>query len=84
MACGVPVVVSNRGALPEVAGPAATPVDPGDSEGLAVQMEQLLHREHAVAAAERGLKQAARYSWSACAAAAHAAYGEAVAARRRR
>jgi glycosyltransferase involved in cell wall biosynthesis len=84
MACGVPVVVSNRGALPEVAGPAATPVDPGDTEGLAVQMEQLLHREHAVAAAARGLKQAARYSWSACAAAAHAAYGEAVAARRRR
>ena len=38
MACGVPVVVSSRGSLPEVAGPAATPVDPDDVDGLASRM----------------------------------------------
>ena len=42
MACGVPVVVSNRGSLPEVAGDAATPVDPDDAEGLAREMARLL------------------------------------------
>ena len=42
MACGVPVVVSSRGSLPEVAGPAADPVDPDDAEGLAARMTALL------------------------------------------
>jgi alpha-1,3-rhamnosyl/mannosyltransferase len=35
MACGVPVVASNRGALPEVCGPAATLLDPDDAAGFA-------------------------------------------------
>ena len=39
MACGVPVVVSSRGSLPEVAGPAADPVEPDDVEGLAARMD---------------------------------------------
>ena len=42
MACGVPVVVSNRGSLPEVAGDAAAPVEPDDAEALAAEMERLL------------------------------------------
>ena len=33
MACGVPVVVSNRGSLPEVAGDAARPIDPENPDG---------------------------------------------------
>jgi alpha-1,3-rhamnosyl/mannosyltransferase len=84
MACGVPVVVSNRGALPEVAGDAATPVDPDDAEGLAAAMMRLLDPEPASDAAERGLRQAVRYSWSACASAAFAAYRAAAADRRTR
>ena len=78
MACGVPVVISSRGSLPEVAGTAATPVDPDDVEGLASQMWSLLDEGVAKAAAERGLAEAGRYSWAACAAAARRAYSSAV------
>jgi alpha-1,3-rhamnosyl/mannosyltransferase len=78
MACGVPVVVSSRGSLPEVAGAAATPVDPDDAEALAERMRALLDPGEAAAAAARGLAQASRYSWEACAQAARAAYRSAV------
>ena len=78
MACGVPVVISSRGSLPEVAGTAATPVDPDDAEGLASQLWSLLDDGVARAASERGLTEAARYSWDACAEAARAAYASAM------
>jgi alpha-1,3-rhamnosyl/mannosyltransferase len=84
MASGVPVVISNRGSLPEVAGDAASPVDPTHAERIAAEMERLLHPEVARAAAARGLAQAARYSWDACAASAREAYKAALAARERR
>jgi alpha-1,3-rhamnosyl/mannosyltransferase len=78
MACGVPIVVSSRGSLPEVAGDAADPVDPDDAEGFAARMEALLDDRVAAAAAERGRAQAAGYSWAACAAAASETYQAAV------
>jgi alpha-1,3-rhamnosyl/mannosyltransferase len=78
MACGVPVVVSSRGSLPEVAGDAAEPVDPDDAEGFAVRMHALLDERTAALAAERGRVQAARYSWSACAQAALDTYRAAI------
>ncbi len=78
MACGVPVVVSSRGSLPEVAGDAAAPIDPDDAEGLASAMRSLLAPDVAQAAATRGLAQAARYSWTACADAARRAYAAAM------
>ena len=78
MACGVPVVVSSRGSLPEVAGDATDPVDPDDAEGFAARMEALLDDRVAAAAAERGCAQAARYSWKDCAAAAVGTYQAAV------
>ena len=81
MACGVPVVISDRGALPEVAGDAATPVDPADVDGLGAAMERLLDPIAAQDAINRGLAQAARYSWAAAAAAARDAYRAAAAAR---
>lgn len=76
MACGVPVVVSSRGSLPEVAGPAATPIDPDDADGFATAMAALL--DGGADAGARGLAQAARYSWTACAAAARGAYRSAM------
>jgi glycosyltransferase involved in cell wall biosynthesis len=84
MACGVPVVISNRGALPEVAGDAATPLDPTDVAAIAEAMERLLDPVAAQDAINRGLAQSARYSWAAAAAAAREAYRAAVAARARR
>lgn len=42
MASGVPVIVSNRGALPEIAGDAALIAAPDDHAGLAAAMERVL------------------------------------------
>jgi glycosyltransferase involved in cell wall biosynthesis len=81
MACGVPVVVSNRGSLPEVAGEAASPVDPDDPVALAREMARLLEPDAAREASARGLAQSSQYTWDACASAARAAYRAAVAAR---
>ncbi len=78
MACGVPVVVSSRGSLPEVAGGAAVPIDPDDAEAMTAQMRALLDDGQADSAAQRGLLQASKYSWTACAAAARTAYASAI------
>jgi alpha-1,3-rhamnosyl/mannosyltransferase len=78
MACGVPVIISSRGSLPEVAGQAASPVDPDDAERFADQMRTLLDPAVAAAAADRGVAQASRFSWDACAAAALGAYESAM------
>jgi len=82
MAGGVPVIVSSRGSLPEVAGPAAAPIDPDDAAGFARAMQALLEGD-ATAAGERGVAQAAKYSWPACAAAARRAYQSAIEVRLR-
>jgi glycosyltransferase involved in cell wall biosynthesis len=84
MAAGVPVVVSDRGSLPEVAGDAASPVDPADTDALTLEMERLLEPSEAEAAAMRGLDRAALYSWDRCATSARAAYRTALEQRRRR
>lgn len=64
MACGTPVVCSNAGSLPEVAGAAALLVEPTDSAGLAEALCAVLADP---ALAERlrcaGLAQAAAFSW---------------------
>ena len=78
MACGVPVVVSSRGSLPEVAGGAAEPIDPDDADAMAAKMRELLTEWAAESAAQRGLLQASQYSWAACAAAARKAYASAM------
>jgi glycosyltransferase involved in cell wall biosynthesis len=77
MACGVPVVVSTRGSLPEVAGAAATPIDPDDADRFANEMLAILEGDPSTRIA-RGIEQASRYSWSACAAAARQAYQSAM------
>ena len=81
MSCGVPVIVSSRGSLPEVAGAAASPIDPDDADGFAHAMQAMLDGD-AQRAGERGVEQAAKYSWPACAAAARHAYQAAIDIRR--
>jgi glycosyltransferase involved in cell wall biosynthesis len=64
MACGTPVVASDRAAIPEVLGDAALLVDPTDEAALAEGMRRVLmctalRRE----LGERGCKRAAGYTW---------------------
>lgn len=82
MACGVPVIVSSRGSLPEVAGSAAAPIDPDDVDGFVTAMQNVLDGDPS-SAIDRGLAQASSYSWAACAVAARAAYHAAIDGRRR-
>lgn len=82
MACGVPVVVSSGGSLPEVAGDAARPVAPDDVDGFRDAMDALLHPDVAAVAARRGLVRAATYRWDVCAQHCWRAYEAAREARR--
>jgi alpha-1,3-rhamnosyl/mannosyltransferase len=64
MACGTPVVCSNRSSLPEVAGDAALLCDPQDVEALARAIEQALtDRDVRAVLQQRGLARAAQFSW---------------------
>ncbi len=64
MACGVPVVCSNRSSLPEVAGDAALLADPLDTDGLAETMARALEdTDLRQEMAARGFAQAARFTW---------------------
>jgi glycosyltransferase involved in cell wall biosynthesis len=64
MTIGVPVIVSDRGALPEVTGDAGQIVPAENAEALAQAMANYLRDpSRAAAAAARGLEQARRYSW---------------------
>ena len=78
-AAGTPVVASNAGAIPEVAGDAALLSAPEDAEALADNVLRLVTdrelRERQVAA---GRARAALYTWSASAAAHRDAYESAL------
>jgi len=68
MACGAPVVCSNTGALPEVAGDAALLVNPSDTDALATMLLRLLRNPKLRALlSKKGQAQAAKYTWEACA-----------------
>jgi glycosyltransferase involved in cell wall biosynthesis len=64
MACGTPVVASNRSSLPEVAGDAAVLVDPTDTNAFAAALRTVLRddqlRQQLVQA---GLARARMFSW---------------------
>lgn len=65
MAMGVPVIASDRGALPEVTGSAALFVDPADDQALAAAMARVLSdSDLAEHMSKRGIKQATLFSWA--------------------
>lgn len=65
MTLGVPVVVSNRGALPELVGDAGLIVDPLDRDALAAAIERMLTDDaFAAAAAAKGVQRARRFRWA--------------------
>jgi glycosyltransferase involved in cell wall biosynthesis len=65
MACGVPVLTSRAGSLPEVVGDAALQVSPTDDDAIEAALYRLVSEpELRKALRERGLRQAQRFSWS--------------------
>lgn len=68
MACGVPAVVSDRGALQEVAGGAALYVDPDDAQSIADGMQRLLEDDTLrQSLRENGLAHVQQFTWQVCA-----------------
>lgn len=64
MACGTPVVASNRSSIPEIAGDAALLVDPLNIDGIAEAMYNLLSDQYLKKRlVEKGLKRAMAFSW---------------------
>jgi glycosyltransferase involved in cell wall biosynthesis len=85
MALGVPVVVSNRGALPEIAQDAGVIVDPDDPAALAAAMDRLVHdAAYAATLAERGVDRARAFTWTRAAGLTRRAYEQAIERRRAR
>lgn len=83
MTVGVPVIVSRRGALPEVVGNAGTVIEPDDQAGLCEAMRRYLFEPAAAAEARtRGLARARAYSWDASARTLYGAYAEAIGRKR--
>ena len=65
MASGIPVIASNRSAIPEVAGDAAWLVNPEDTVELCDALVTLTRdADRRADLASRGLKRAAQFSWS--------------------
>jgi glycosyltransferase involved in cell wall biosynthesis len=63
MACGAPVIVSDRGALPEVAGPGAAVVDVAAEGALAAALARVLREpEHRDALRRRGRARASDFA----------------------
>lgn len=64
MACGVPVVSSNAGSVPELAGDATEVIDPNDIPGIAAAIDHVLaNPDHAADLVKRGQVQVKRFSW---------------------
>ncbi len=77
MACGTPVITSNVSSLPEVAGAAGLLVSPTDVAGLAEAMGHVMGNAGKRAEmAEKGVAQAAHFSWRRCASETVAFYEE--------
>ena len=75
MTIGLPVVASNRGALPEVVGSAGILVEPDDAEGLAAAIERVLNdAAFSRQMSEAGLARAAQFTWDASAERLYGAY----------
>jgi alpha-1,3-rhamnosyl/mannosyltransferase len=81
MACGIPVVASNRSAIPEVTQDAALLVEPQERDALTEALRQGLQdkiwRERAI---QRGLQCAKACTWDACAARTRDVYAQVIAA----
>lgn len=82
MTLGIPVVASDRGALPELVGNAGILIDPNDPGSIAAAIERILDDTALAAEMEtRGFERAAHYSWEHSARVLRDAYATALARR---
>lgn len=82
MACGIPVITSNRTSLPEVVGDAGLMLDPDDVPGLRERLRELLEdRLLAQDLGYRGLVRAQTFSWERCARETYGVYEEVMSRR---
>ena len=65
MTYGCPVITSNRASMPEVGGHAAFYVDPDETEEITSAIVRLAEdRSLRESLAERGIRNAGRFSWA--------------------
>lgn len=63
MACGTPVLTSDRASLPEVAGSAALYFDPTNVESVVDGLQRLMHEEALSILRVKGIAQARQFDW---------------------
>jgi len=84
MTIGLPVIASNRGALPEVVGDAGILIEPEDVRGLAAAIERVLTDDYLRRSlSAKGVERADQFSWGASAEALYGAYRAASSRRQR-
>ena len=67
MACGIPVIISNRTSLPEVANGAALIIEPDDHEEFVRALQRGLEDEEwRIRAIINGIKNSKQYTWEKC------------------
>jgi glycosyltransferase involved in cell wall biosynthesis len=68
MACGTPVITSNKSSLPELAGDAAIQINPQDTESLKNAMLKVLSDDDLKNSMSKlGLQQSSKFTWEKCA-----------------
>jgi len=68
MACGCPVIVSDRASLPEVCGDAALYCDPHNPADIADKIKQLMNdKSLQETLRQKGLARAREFTWEKCA-----------------
>jgi glycosyltransferase involved in cell wall biosynthesis len=79
MACGCPVIVSNRGSLPEIVGDAALLIDPTDIDSLVGALRSVFSNPRlGLTLVGKGLARVKRFSWGAAASETLGCYRETV------
>jgi len=67
-ACGVPVIISNRASLPELANGSALICDPDDLVSIAYTIQQVMNDSQLrKTLIEKGFKRVKDFSWGKCA-----------------
>ena len=78
-ACGIPVVISNRASLPELANGSALICDPDDLDSIAYTIQQVMSNSQLRnSLIEKGFKRVKDFSWERCAAETLAVYKKVI------